>query len=282
MEYGMGIWWDRPGPGGYKDWRTHPSEVNRNFHSPERLEHVLYNALTVSDRYVWVFGAANMAHSPSVWWNSAWPRDGVYWVKPITKEYIDAFRNARKPHDVTWKPAGKDVRVNLDGAVLVIGDKITGNEENLLKNADFSDWPDASKAPNSWRFLGKAQISGESASLWRDEASAKVGPYAAQLGMATPGETGHISLDQIVPTESLLGQTVTFGAWVKSNQKGTGDLIIESTEVIEGALSSVLAITEAHPGDDKWRFMTVTAEVPEEISCKVRFMIRAFVKYSPE
>jgi len=62
MKYAFGLWVDSK-PDLYGGWHTEPKEFDMNYRSLERLEHSLYNALTVADRYVWLF----VIH-PQVWW----------------------------------------------------------------------------------------------------------------------------------------------------------------------------------------------------------------------
>ena len=272
MEYGFGVWWDKPGPTG---WHTDPKDFNKNHRSPERLEHALYNAFTVSDRYVWLYGGCTMAHYPSAWWHSSFPR-AAHYVKPMQQAYLDAFKNCRKPHDLAWIPVGEVVRVSFDGVVLVIGDKITQGAQNLLTNGDFSDWPGAAdEAPGGWVLLKAGLQSGKSARIRRDDASARVGQYSPELGMGDAGDTGHISLDQAVSAELVSGRTVTFGAWIRTSHEPVGTL--EIVDVYQGNTSTV-----SPPDARGWRFHTLTGAIAQERTGTVVFRLRAFIPYLPQ
>ena len=274
LEYGLGVWWDKPGPTG---WHTSPEDFGKNYRSPERLEHALYNALTVADRYVWLYGGCTMTHYPSIWWHSSYqrPREGNG-VRPMQQAYLDAFKNCRKPHDLAWVPEEKIARVNFDGVVVVIGDKITSDAKNLLSNGDFSSWPNGpDDAPGDWVLIKTGLVSGKSARVRRVDTSAKVGKYSPELGMAIPGDSGHISLDQGVPVEHLSGKTVTFGAWIKTNRKDLG-----SVEIVNVYLGNTFTVSP--PDARGWRFHTLTSTIPEDKTDTVLFRLRAYVEYSPE
>ena len=268
MEYQMGIWWD------FKSWYHHQHWDSRTLDkmtlTPQRLEQVLYNAFTVADRYVWVYSYGGYRRSP--WWHFKYGND-ANWAVDMPQEYIDAFRNCRKPHDLAWTPGGKEVRVIFDDAILVVGDKITKSTPNLFKNPGFELWPDGEKAPNGWDFVTTGVNWGESATLWREESRIRAGRYAARLGMARLGDVGHISLDQNVPAAMLAGKAVTFGAWIKSNDPDTGNL--EIVDVYDGAKSNV-----SQPNADGWRFHTLTAPVPDNITGYIAFRLRAFIQYA--
>ena len=271
MEYGLGIWWDtRTG----EDMRAFNSKhMDKNLRSPDQLEHTLYNALTAADRYAWVYSFG--AYPGSVWWHSSYG-EAPDWSVPIPEAYLDAFRNCRKPHDLAWVPGGKNPRINFDGVVLIVGDKITGGERSLLTNGDFKLWPNGpDQAPKGWSLIKSGLQSGKSARVKRDETAAKSGRYSPQLGMATLGDTGHISLDQAVPAKDIAGKTVTFGAWIKTNDPDIGNL--EIVGVYHGTTSTV-----SPPDDRGWRFHTMTATIPADTTDAVVVRLRAFVQYSPE
>ena len=271
MEYGFGIWWD---------FRTsanmaafHGKHMDKNARNPERLEHPLYNALTASDRYVWVYSFG--AYPGSVWWRASYG-ENPDWTTTIPQSYVEAFRNCRKPHDLAWAPTGRNPKVNFDGAVVVVGDKITGKQKNLLANGDFAKWSNGpDNAPDGWTLLKSGMVSGKSAQLERDDALAKLGRYSPQLGMATPGDTGHISLDQAVDARAIAGKTVTFGAWIRSDDPDVGNL--EIVGVYQGVKSTV-----SPPDANGWRFHTHTVPVPAEKTGPIPFRLRAFIQYSPE
>ena len=271
MERGLGIWWDTRT--GEDMARFSGKRIEDNLRDPANVEHTLHNALTAADRYVWVFSFG--AYPGSVWWHHSYG-EAPDWTVPIPQAYIDAFRNCREPHDLAWIPGGKNPHANFDGVVLVVGDKVTDNAANLLTNGDFTLWPSGpDQAPKGWTLIKSGLQSGKSAGVKRDDASAKLGRYSPQLGMATLGDTGHISLDQPVPAKDIAGKTVTFGAWIKSNDTDTGNL--EIVGVYHGTTSTV-----SPPDEHGWRFHTMTAPIPADMKGEVVFRLRAFIQYSPE
>jgi len=254
--YGFGLWWDW----GRKDWSS-PEGVKQMYRDPANLEHSLYNALTAADRYVWLFSYG--AYPDSIWWNSAYKTDGG---TAIPDEYRQAIRDSRKPHDLAWTPGGRRVLVNFDGVNLAEAEKITGSEVNLLANGDFEVWragPDA--APDGWVLVGRTPA------VSRDEVVPRLGRYSAQLTTASISDTGHVSLDQSLPAQSLAGKTVTLGAWVKTSASGMGNLQIVGTNSCEPP--SVVG---------EWQFLTVTGTIPEDATGDIVFRLRVFVLYSPK
>ena len=266
MEYGAGLWWDKPGPTG---WHTDPKDFEKNYRSPERLEHALYNALTVADRYVWVYGGSTLSHVDSVWWNSSYGRTGRA-IKQIPQAYLDAFKNCRKPHDLAWMPGGKKIVVSFDGAVVQEGEGIVDGP-NLLTNGDFAAWGTTTvRPPDGWTLLQNIP-----AAISRDETSAKVGRYAPQLTTVNDDDFGHISLDQLLSATSLAGKTVTFSAWIRSNSAPVGGLEIVGQNPIK--------YTGNVTGDGKWQFRSITCKIPEEqTDGEIIFRLRAFFAYTPK
>jgi hypothetical protein len=270
MQYGFGLWWDFRTSADMASYSSKEG-LAKNVRNPERLEHPLYNALTAADRYVWVYSYG--AYRGSIWWSGSYDADAD-WALDFPQPYVEAFRNCRKPHDLAWIPSGKNPRVNFDGVVLVVGDKITG-QQNLLANGDFEAWSNGpDKAPDGWSLV-IGSTAGKSAHVMRDAASAKLGRYSPQLGMATLGDTGHISLDQAVAAEVIAAKTVTFGAWIKTNDPDLGNL--EIVGVYHGNTSTV-----SPPDAQGWRFHTLTAPIPRETTGRILFRLLAFVQYSPE
>ena len=159
--------------------------------------------------------------------------------------------------------------------MLVVGDEITGSQRNLLANGAFEAWSNGpDKAPDGWSLV-IGSTAGKSARVMRDAASAKLGPCSPQLGMATLGDTGHISLDQAVAADLIAGKTVTFGAWIKTNDPDLGNL------QIVGVYHGITA-TASPPDAQGWQFHTLTGPIPRETTGRVLFRLRAFVQYSPE
>ncbi|MCK4323559.1 MAG: hypothetical protein KAW89_03445 [Armatimonadetes bacterium] len=268
VEYGFGLWVD---PGANRDgfvWHTDPNDWGKNYRSPIRFEHALYNALTAADRYVWLY--AYSAFRSTIWWCPDYGR-GEGWGRDLPEAYLEAMRNCRKPHDLNWQPETQRVFVSFDGAIAVLGDQITDDAINLFNNPDFESWTAAEQPPDGWLLVGRTPI------VIREETSPQSGHYSATL-TTPPGQFGHVSLDQNFPADSLAGKTITLGVWVKSNAPGIGDLqILDRADQSEASNTS-----EPHPGDDTWRFLTVTRSIRNNATGNVLLRLKAVVPIIPQ
>ncbi|MFH0964019.1 MAG: LamG domain-containing protein [Planctomycetota bacterium] len=95
MSHALSVWTGFP-----NDYGSRPLSQNldENHFSPSRLEHALYNALCLSDKYVWVWSGANG------WWPATMPCYDGRKTFPMPKPYYEALANARSPHDPDWTP----------------------------------------------------------------------------------------------------------------------------------------------------------------------------------
>jgi len=103
IRYGFGIWVDcRPEVyGGF-----HTDNLSKNHKDGPGFEHALYNALTVSDKYVWLY-----VWHPELWWTPSRDEGKMCPLCPhgkVPKPYLDAIVNCRKPHDLDWTPLRQD------------------------------------------------------------------------------------------------------------------------------------------------------------------------------
>ena len=103
MQFGFGVWVDcRPNVyGGF-----HTDDLARNHRDGPALEHTLYNALSVADRYVWLY-----VWHPKLWWTPSKGRDKMCVLCPherVPKPYIDAIAACRTPHELAWTPLTRD------------------------------------------------------------------------------------------------------------------------------------------------------------------------------
>ena len=100
VTYAFGVWDE-----GYDPWYTeNPANFYLNYRSPEVLEHSLYNALTASDEYVWIY-----VWHPQVHWHPDLTLGGQAQTQcdncphsQMPQEYIDAINNSRRFHDLNW------------------------------------------------------------------------------------------------------------------------------------------------------------------------------------
>ena len=251
IQYAVGLWVD-PHPDKYGGWHTEdPADFDKNFYSPTEWENTLYAALTESDKYVWMFT-----------WH------GAVWYTPIVRpmpmanqcklcphekipdEYVQAFIDCRKPHDLDWAPKPTAERwLYIDGAVLVEGDKITGAEPNLLENPDFEQWTDEPNSPPvSW------QLNGHDPLIRPEDTHVKSGKHSVALSVA--GIQGHTMVQKILPAAEYAGKTITLAAWMRGRRTGTAAQILDF--VADG---SHMTSTDEGPGDGKWHFLTVTRTI---------------------
>ena len=275
MQQAFGIWVDHS-PQGSGGWHTDPKDWGKNHKSPKRLEHTLYNALTVSDRYVWLF----VIHPP-YWFNPHLRRPehvqdqmkySPGWRCPlcphaeIPQAYIDALRNCRKPHDRDWRPAVPPDRfVYVDGAVMVNGSDLSADKPNLLENGTFEAWSDgANEEPDGWDCGG---------TVWRESKIVKEGSYSA--GVTTTRPSHHFYVSQVFPAEHFAGQEVAVGAWFKSEFMDVGAIEFVYDDGRTWHLLKHLVYT----GKGAWQFLQGTCTVPSDAQGRIRFLLSINIPY---
>ena len=243
IQQGLGIWVDYGcGIGGeYAGWRLDPKEFHKNYRPPDELSHTLHNALTVADRYVWLF----VRHG------AAWWAPGKLNIKscplcphpegPFPHAYADAFANCRKPHPLDWKPA-RQKRIYSSEDLVVMG-------RNILANGDMERWLLPDQSPSGW-YLG-----GQGPKVARDDASVKDGTFSARLTTALP--RGHVFLDQPIDAAAYEGKTITFGAWLKDEHNLGHVQILDFV----GENHECSVISSEWTDDSGWRFLTVTKTI---------------------
>ena len=263
MMFGCSIWVDYK-PEVFGGWHTARDELEQNFRSPVRLEHALYNALTATDKYVFLY----VCHPD-------------YWYKPRTRKnpaeihvfhrnrcrlcphgampqaYLDAFVNCRRPHDLGWvspvSPRGP-VWEYTEEDMIAIG-------PNLIENGTFEAWSAGpEKAPDGWdaRARGPFRVS-------RVQEGAKSGKYALELSRP---EEGGMLIDQALPAEPYRGKTIVLGAWCKTGADAECDLQVNCK--IRGRWVGICS--GAAPQDGRWHFMT-TGQTIDERAEAIRLQI---------
>ena len=271
MQYAFGLWVD-PTPDKFGGWHTDPADFHKNFYSAKEWENTLYAALTESDKYVWLY----------TWHESVWFTPMVRPIpmanqcklcphEKVPAEYAQAFIDCRKPHDLDWTPkAMQDRWFYVDGAVLVEGDKITGNEENLLDNADFEHWGDkANTPPVAWVLNGHDPL------VRKEEKIVKSGKYSVALSVA--GIQGHTMVQRYLPASSYAGKyagkTITLGAWVCSSH---AESAVQILDFVDG--SHTTSTGEA-PGDGKWHFVTTTKTIRPDATGEIVLRISQWMPF---
>ena len=263
MHYGFGFWIDYD-PNRYGGWHTAPGDLEKNHRSPKRLEHGLYNALTASDRYVWLY-----VWHPAYFWNadSRLPqnlhrqqqRQCVLCTHSVMPQaYLDAIANCRKAHDLAWTPV-MPKRV----AKTYTPQELAAFGRNILTNGSFEAWPaDTDQPPNGW-------IRGGIVSTSR-EAPAKVGKSC--LGL-TNNEQGHGILDQRIPVAPYAGKTILFGAWCKADAAAPGSLsMLDWVGNDHGITSNEVE----HPRDGRWHFLTARRAIRKNATGELWFRLNCF------
>ena len=101
----------------------------------------------------------------------------------------------------------------------------------------------------------------------------KSGRSAAQL---TTGRTrGHVSIDKRLPTKRFAGKTITLGTWLHASVKNVAGLQI--LDFIQG--NHEISVSEAHPGDEQWHFLSVTRTIRPEATGQVVFRLSVHVPF---
>ena len=271
IQYAFGLWVD-PWPDQYGGWHTDPADFDKNFYSPEEWENTLYASLTESDKYVWMY----------TWHESVWftpivrpiPMANQCKLCPhekIPDAYVQAFVDCRKPHDFDWAPKGmKDRWFYVDGAVLVEGDKITGNEPNLLDNADFEHWEDKPNSPPiAWTLNGHDPL------IRKEQKIVESGKCAVALSVA--GVQGHTMVQRYLPASSyagkFAGRTITLGAWVRSDH---AESAVQILDFVDGGHTTS---GDSAPGDGKWHFVTATRTIRPDATGDVVLRISQWIPF---
>jgi len=280
MRYAFGVWVDHS-PGTYGGWHTEPGELGKNQKSPERWEHTLYNALTASDGYVWLFTL-----HPQVWWRPEWwggeeessakqlAMAGTGWRcalcphREVPGPYLEATRNCRSPRDLDWTPAIPADRFGwFDGGVAVEGTEISDDQPNLLAGGGFETWSAGEdRAPDGWILGGQG-----GALVFKDSTMAKQGLSCARLGSTLPSE--HVYLHQWWDAAPWEGRTLTMGIWVKE----TGCMEVVYSE--PGTWLHLAVV--GYDGAGEWQFLTATVTVPDPAPGKIRVWLSAHLPYIP-
>ena len=247
VEQGFGLWLDHESRvgGPFAGWHTDPKDYHKNYRPPEELGHTLHNALTVSDRYVWLY----------VWHGYEWWAPGTKNIKScplcphpdglFQNAYADAFANCRKPHPLDWKPAREEK--------IFTADDLAEMGENILDNADLENWLVPDQSPPGWYLGGQGPV------VARDDKNIKSGgAYSASL--STVLARGHVFLDQRVAAGPYAGKTITLGAWVRAEHNTGGVQILDFV----GDDHESSAVTSEWTDDTGWRFMTATKTIRED------------------
>ena len=278
MKYAYGLWVDSKSDL-YGGWHTDPAEFDLNYRSPERLEHTLHSALTVSDRYVWLF----MIH-PQVWWqphllkkenvakqmeySSGW-RCVLCPHTHIPEAYLDAIRNCREPHDLNWAPdRARGLAEMFYTYTPYLLKTIRGPRdlkgEHILLNGGFESW--TRDAPDGWSVDETA-----APFVSRNSDVAKDG--ASSMRAAASSATSHIYAIQFVPAPKYAGKTITFGVWTKSNFESPGSINVIDFIKGTGRTDEGAGKFTAHLADDGWTFLTATKTIRASAVGNVRFYL---------
>ncbi len=260
IQYGFGLWVDHrvPGPFAWYTWYNQPQDFEKNYRSPKRFEHALYNAFVESDKYVWLYA---MRHTM---WSAPYNTDSKY--GRIHEAYLEAIRNSRKPHDLDWST--KRVR-ELEAPVLAnapwktsIKPEALVGRRNLLKSEGCESWPEGEDhAPGGWT------LTREGPKVLREETMVKEGSYSARF---TTSSKGFVHLMQKIPVKSMTGKTITFGVW---NRPGAGEVVPQIVDH-NPRHSEENVIRTFHEGADGWVFAAARKQIRKDATGDILFIIK--------
>ena len=272
VRYAFGIWVD-PAPDRYGGWHTDPADFHRNYRSPRELEHTLYGALTACDTYVWLY-----VWHPNVWFTPVVrprPMPGQCILCPhagVPDAYVQALIDCREPHDLGWSPkVAQDRLVYFDDVVLVLGNRITGSQSNLLDNPGFERWSGAAdRRPTDWI------VGGEGPVIVREETLVKSGTYAARLTTGRP--SGHVLIDKRLPAARFAGRTITLGAWLRADIQGIAG--VQILDFVKGMHEVTGSRVDRQEGP--WRFVTATRTIRPNATGQIVLRLSAHVPFLKE
>lgn len=246
VQWGIGLWVDHEARAGgpYDGWRTDPKEVHKNYRPPQELGHTLHNALTVSDRYVWLY-----VWHRAAWWAPDRPAPPMCPLCPheegiFPHGYADALANFRGPHPIDWSPARREK--------IFRPEDLAETGRNILVNGDLEKWILPDQSPPAW------SLGGQGPAVARDEKNARSGACSVRLTTVLP--KGHVFLDQRIEAGDRAGRTITFGAWVKDDRDLAHVQILDFAA--DGHESSRMA--SEWNDDTGWRFLTATKTIRKD------------------
>ncbi|NIA08177.1 MAG: hypothetical protein GWP14_11185, partial [Actinobacteria bacterium] len=267
IQHSLGLWVDTE-PRWYGGWHTKPEDFDKNYRSPWRFEHTLYDALRATDRYVWLY-----VWHPKYFFNPELTRPenlsrqgrqcSLCPHSEFPQAYTDAMRNCRKPHVLNQVA---DVPMPAKKAELYA--KVV-SAKNILKNGDFEKWhpapkgwPEGSMLPNEWRSNG---------ALSRNSTTVKDGSYS----LATDSPPTYCWITQDIPLDSCRGKTVYFGAWVKADSRMAVGMSLVGYDKEAGRYT--VTMSDYHPGHGSWHFISGKRRIPADATGRLRlyFNLRA-------
>ena len=280
VSYGFGVWLDFEcrTRGVFPGWNSDdPAKFELNYRSPARLEQSLYNAFTVSDRYVWLF-----TWHPQWWFlphvrgkdNSAQLRDQCPQCRhgDIPEQYIKALEYCRNPHDLASMDAEMESfeeRAFSAGYTpkwaTQFGDQdMKKMGANLLANAGFEDWSDTPAGPTGWKVFG------HSPSITSDKGILKEGDCSAKM-TTTATDAGRVYMDQSIPVEPYRGKIILFGIWIKSAKVGPHGII----QIMDYAAPRSETSVGENLADGKWHFTVTRKKIRDDATGSVTFRCQA-------
>ena len=250
IRYGFGLWLDYT-PDNFGGWHTEKTELEKNFRSPVRMEHAVYNALSAADdaSYVWM-----LVWHPDYWWQPSsrgrlspmHPRQCILCphLQGMPREYLAALARARQPHDLDW-----------ESPVSLIGKQYTAEElaslgPDLIANGSFESWGrGANEFPDDWVGTAVERV--------RRVEGARFGKYAVEL---TKRDESHMLIDYVLPGAAYVGKTIVFGAWCKLAANSCGSVSILH---FVGGKHIAASNQIPCPTDGQWHFMTARQTIPD-------------------
>lgn len=129
MRLAFGLYMDQ----GWNSVGWFVDEPEKNRLSPIEFEYALHRALAATDRYVWVY-----SEQPN-WWTG----------ERLPPGYAEAVRNARTPHDPTWRTPRQ---VPGEAAYMIPASSIPGHDDEATFGMLWSKYDKVMELPKAWRF----------------------------------------------------------------------------------------------------------------------------------
>jgi len=156
VRVGFGLWMDQ----GWRSVGWFPDDPEKNQISPLEFEYALHRALTYTDKYVWVY-----SEQPNWWAGDKLPLG-----------YVEAVRNARKPHDPAWRTPR---RIPASAAELTTAASQPGYDDESTFAPLWSKYEKIMDLPKAWLFRLDPKRIGEKERWFALDADEPPSPAAA-------------------------------------------------------------------------------------------------------
>jgi len=196
LRVGFGLWMDQ----GWRSVGWFPDDQEKNQISPLEFEYALHRALTYTDKYVWVY-----SEQPN-WWTG----------EKLPPGYVEAVRNARKPHDPAWRTPRR-IPASTSGPTTAVSQP--GYDDESTFGPLWSKYEKIMNLPKAWLFRLDPKHIGERERWFAPDADEmewkpiEIGKFWEEQGYADYDDAAWCRVRVAVP-ESAKGRRLllTFGA----------------------------------------------------------------------